>query len=39
MKLAINGKGGLGKTTLAVLVAQVYADQSRGVLAAYLRLA
>ncbi len=29
MKLAISGKGGVGKTTLAALLAQVYADQGR----------
>jgi len=34
MKLAISGKGGVGKTTLAALLAQVYADQNRQVLAA-----
>ena len=34
MKLAISGKGGVGKTTLAALLAQVYADQNRDVLAA-----
>ncbi len=34
MKLAISGKGGVGKTTLAALLAQVYADQGRNVLAA-----
>jgi len=34
MKLAISGKGGVGKTTLAALLAQVYADQGRQVLAA-----
>lgn len=34
MKLAITGKGGVGKTTLAALLAQVYADQGRNVLAA-----
>ena len=34
MKIAITGKGGVGKTTLAALVAQVYADQGRQVLAA-----
>lgn len=28
MKLAISGKGGVGKTTLAALLAQVYADQA-----------
>jgi CO dehydrogenase maturation factor len=33
MKLAITGKGGVGKTTLTALLAQVYADQSRDVLA------
>ncbi len=33
MKIAITGKGGVGKTTLTALLAQVYADQSREVLA------
>jgi len=33
MKLAITGKGGVGKTTLTALLAQVYADQHRDVLA------
>ena len=33
MKLAITGKGGVGKTTLAALLAQVYADHGRQVLA------
>ncbi|MCP5095572.1 MAG: AAA family ATPase [Chloroflexi bacterium] len=33
MKIAISGKGGVGKTTLAALVAQVYAAQGRDVLA------
>jgi CO dehydrogenase maturation factor len=33
MKLAITGKGGVGKTTLSALLAQTYADQSRDVLA------
>jgi len=33
MKIAITGKGGVGKTTLAALLAQVYADQGRQVLA------
>lgn len=33
MKLAISGKGGVGKTTLAALLAQGYADQGRDVLA------
>jgi CO dehydrogenase maturation factor len=33
MKLAITGKGGVGKTTLAALLAQAYADAGRQVLA------
>jgi CO dehydrogenase maturation factor len=33
MKLAITGKGGVGKTTLTALLAQVYADQGWDVLA------
>ena len=33
MKLAISGKGGVGKTTLAALLAQTYADGGRDVLA------
>lgn len=33
MKIAISGKGGVGKTTLAALMAQVYADAGRNVLA------
>jgi CO dehydrogenase maturation factor len=33
MKLAITGKGGVGKTTLSALLAQTYADQGRDVLA------
>lgn len=33
MKLAIAGKGGVGKTTLAALLAMVYADEGRQVLA------
>jgi CO dehydrogenase maturation factor len=33
MKLAISGKGGVGKTTLAALLAQHYADAGREVLA------
>ena len=32
-KIAISGKGGVGKTTLAALLAQVYADAGRVVLA------
>jgi CO dehydrogenase maturation factor len=31
MKIAISGKGGTGKTTLAALLAQYYADQDRDV--------
>jgi len=34
MKIAITGKGGVGKTTLAALLAQAYADMGRQVLAA-----
>lgn len=33
MKLAISGKGGVGKTTLSALLAQAYADAGRDVLA------
>ncbi len=33
MKLAISGKGGVGKTTIAALLAQAYADMGRDVLA------
>jgi CO dehydrogenase maturation factor len=33
MKLAISGKGGVGKTTLAALLAQAFADADRDVLA------
>lgn len=33
MKIAISGKGGTGKTTLAALLAQTYADSGRDVLA------
>lgn len=33
MKIAISGKGGVGKTTLAALLAQAYADQGLNVLA------
>ena len=34
MKLAITGKGGVGKTTLAATLARLYADEGRTVLAA-----
>ena len=34
MKLAITGKGGVGKTTLAAILARLYADEGRTVLAA-----
>ena len=33
MKLAISGKGGVGKSTLAGLLAQAYAERGRSVLA------
>jgi CO dehydrogenase maturation factor len=33
MKIAISGKGGVGKTTLSALLAQVYADRGKDVLA------
>lgn len=33
MKIAVSGKGGVGKTTLSALLAQIYADQGRQVLA------
>ena len=33
MKLAISGKGGVGKTTFSALLAQAYADMGRDVLA------
>lgn len=33
MKIAVSGKGGVGKTTLSALLAQVYADAGRNVLA------
>ena len=33
MKVAISGKGGVGKTTLTALLAQTYADRGRDVLA------
>ena len=33
MKIALSGKGGVGKTTLAALLAQTYAERGRAVLA------
>ncbi|MCX6065093.1 MAG: AAA family ATPase, partial [Chloroflexi bacterium] len=33
MKLAITGKGGVGKTTLTALIAQAYAELGKQVLA------
>ncbi len=33
MKIAVTGKGGVGKTTIAALLAQAYADQGKDVLA------
>jgi CO dehydrogenase maturation factor len=33
MKLGIVGKGGVGKTTISALIAQVYAEQGKRVLA------
>lgn len=33
MKIAVSGKGGVGKTTLTALLAQIYADGGRDVLA------
>ena len=34
MKVAITGKGGVGKTTLSSILARLYADEGRTVLAA-----
>jgi CO dehydrogenase maturation factor len=34
MKIAVTGKGGVGKTTLTALIAQAFADQGKSVLAA-----
>jgi len=38
MKLAITGKGGVGKTTLSSTLARLYADEGRTVLAASMTL-
>ena len=34
MKIAVTGKGGVGKTTLAAILARLYAEEGRNVLAA-----
>ena len=34
MKIAVTGKGGVGKTTFAATLARLYADEGRSVLAA-----
>ena len=34
MKIAVTGKGGVGKTTIAATLARLYADEGRPVLAA-----
>ena len=34
MKIAVTGKGGVGKTTLSAILARLYAQQGKGVLTA-----
>jgi CO dehydrogenase maturation factor len=34
MKIAVTGKGGVGKTTVAAILARLYAEEGRSVLAA-----
>ena len=34
MKIAVTGKGGVGKTTISATLARLYADEGRHVLAA-----